>query len=70
MSPEEKHCPICKNPNRCDVQDIGGCWCARVTIPGGLLKPAGNRSCICAGCVEAYRKSPEEFTALNRTRPV
>ncbi|MEO5713288.1 MAG: cysteine-rich CWC family protein [Luteolibacter sp.] len=53
---DESQCPLCGKPNLCQMHEQGGCWCARVEIPSGLLESVPQemkmKSCICRDCIE------------------
>lgn len=62
---DASRCPLCGSPNACQICTSaaykGPCWCMVTQIPDALLErvPAEsrNQSCICRGCVEAFKAS-------------
>ena len=65
MDFQEKHCPFCKEDNKCGVLTPSSCWCMKEKIPQELkdLLPLSkkNKSCICQDCVIEYKKNKENF---------
>jgi hypothetical protein len=59
---EPDRCPLCGQPNDCQLcgTDVynGACWCAGVSIPEELLARVPpnlrNRACICQSCVRWF----------------
>ncbi|WP_448550292.1 cysteine-rich CWC family protein [Thalassotalea fusca] len=56
----EQFCPLCRQLNHCQVDDIEHCWCQNVTFDKQSLAQAvpsdskDSPSCICQQCAEKY----------------
>lgn len=52
---EAKKCPLCGQPNNCEVGSGSDCWCFSETISKGLL--------LSAGVLSAEKLNTKEFSA-------
>jgi cysteine-rich CWC protein len=56
---DPQKCPLCGQPNYCEVNDRSGCWCRSETFSEALLSSVpverSGKVCICQCCVS---KSP------------
>jgi ribosomal protein L34E len=47
---ESSRCARCGAPFRCGIDDIGGCWCARLP-PLPREAYAADAGCLCEACL-------------------
>jgi hypothetical protein len=57
---DDNICPLCGQPNRCEVQLQQGCWCMNTDVPSVLLAQVPihlqGASCICNRCIAKYHQ--------------